>query len=656
MWRLSIRCLLLCAAFTLLGLPGRLAQAAEVPANSPMRGAQAQDRVSATVRAKDPSQNANASAAGKSDSKRSPAKDAQTQRVRELIYFFRTYRVFCRDEEWAQTIRELAKIGNDAVPELVAELDRTDRDATLRSLAFSLRAIGDPRAVPALIRAIPKALRPPGSDCGVSVADPDLRAFMLAHQDYKDDRATHVACGRPVNEILSALERITKHQEPPDVGEKDPLRHVFLGGNAEQQAQQRALFDQRQNRWQVWWSEHWQEFVTRQELRWVELPKRDQDLVERAGLARFGPLFPTGAQARLGPVRMLRLTRSIYWNGKSHLDFDTGRVFQQYEGITTAYWGQPADFGARITTWHRHHGIDVQCQGPADGLDLQLWLIDDSRWDTLEAEIRIEEPLKLGREATSSLSRFEKHWTDFRFDKPATFLFTTREGGRGVVQVFPRDIDADRYRLRYRMWLPAEAKSTAVPPVAQSGADTRTAKSPGTPFGKIVTTTLELPAAGRECLLDLETGKTAVPPKILNPDELADGSSLPRNERFTRWCRDQGIDVFGGVTTTESGIPIGKGAAGPARQFSLIGLDMIEARILPETFVELTVEDAREILERMPEQRSKTAWMMIDFQLAEHPDTFAFKTREGAVGLLQMEATDEQAGKLTIRYRLEPRD
>ena len=112
----------------------------------------------------------------------------RTQRVRELIYFFRTYRVFCRDEEWARTIRELATIGKAAVPELVAELDRTDRDATIRSLAFCLRAIGDPRAVPALIRAIPKALRPPGSDCGVIIADPDLRTFMQAHQNHKDER------------------------------------------------------------------------------------------------------------------------------------------------------------------------------------------------------------------------------------------------------------------------------------------------------------------------------------------------------------------------------------------------------------------------------------------------------------------------------------
>jgi hypothetical protein len=647
-------------AFMLLSPPASMPQAADQQADSPRLGVHAHGNAPATIQAKNPTQDAVTRAAGTPDPKQSPRPDDQTQRVRELIYFFRTYRVFCRDEEWAQTIRELARIGKAAVPELVAELDRTDRDATLRSLAFTLRAIGDPRAVPALIRAIPKALRPPGSDCGVFIADPDLRTFMLAHQNYKDDQAKHVACGRPVNEIISALERITRHRQPPDVGDNDPLRHVFLGGTPEQQAQQRSGFEQRQKLWQAWWSKNRQDFVTLEELQSVELPKRDQDLVEMAGIARFGVPFPTGAQVRLGPVRMLRLTQSVYWNGKSHLDLDTGRVFGQYEGMQKTDWGPPAEFGSRSNTWYRQNSIDIRCQGSVDGVDLQLWLIDDSRWDTIDAEIQKGQPLQLGREATSSLMRFEKTWTDFKPGELATFLFLTREGGRGIVQVFPKDLDADRFRVRYRMWSTAQALSAAPPAAARPLAHAPRAKSPGTPFAKAVTTTLETPAPGREFLLNLKTGRRAVPPEFLKPDEIAETSSFSRNERFIRWCRDQGIDVFSNLSRTSGAMPAGM-AAKPApagREFlvSLIGPDMIERCIVPQSFDELTVEEAREILDRLPEQKSPTASMTTDAQLVERPDTFAFKTREGLVGLMQIQLVEKEAGKLTIRYRLERRD
>jgi hypothetical protein len=642
------------------GLAYGMARPAGLVVDSSGCGAHVDGNESRASQANDPSQRALTQGAGTTDAKQSPQAVDQTQRARELIYYFRNYRVFCRDEEWAQTIRELATIGKAAIPELVAELDRTDRDATLRSLAFSLRAIDDPRAVPALIRAIPKALRPAGSDCGVNIADPDLRAFMLAHQNYKGDKETYVAVGRPVNEIIPALERITKHREPPDVGEHDPLRHVFLGGTPDQQAQQQALFEQRQKRWQAWWSAHWREFVTQEELHSVELPKRERDLVELAGVARYGALFPTGARVRLGPVRRLRLTQSIYANGKSHLDFDTGRVFAQYEGMKTTDWGQSDEFGSRISRWYRQNGIDVRCQGSIEGVDLQLWLIDDGRWDTLEAEIQKDQALELGREATSYLARFEKTRTDFRYDELATFLFTTRGGGRGIVQVFPKDEDADRIRLRYRMWLTEEARPTNLAPVGEAAAVPRSAKSPGTPFAKTITTTLELPAEGREFLLDLETGRKAVPPKFLSPDEIANATSLPRNEQFSRWCRDQGIDVFGYVDPAETEVA---GAAAPVRKFArsdslfgLIGLDTIEARILPETFEELTVEDTREILARMPESKPRAAWMTVSFELAERPTTYAFKTREGTVVLLQIEAAENEAGKLRIRYRLAHRD
>jgi hypothetical protein len=112
------------------------------------------------------------------DRGKAPAKTTQSdadvqQRVRELVYVLRHYRVHVRVEEWVGALRELIRIGKPAVPELVAELDRTDRVTTVRGLAFTLRGIGDRRAVPALIRALGKKNIDEGfGDDGVSVLDP----------------------------------------------------------------------------------------------------------------------------------------------------------------------------------------------------------------------------------------------------------------------------------------------------------------------------------------------------------------------------------------------------------------------------------------------------------------------------------------------------
>lgn len=162
------------------------------------------------------------------------------------IYLLRQHRVFERTDEWASAIRELTEIGPAALPELVRELETTDRDNTLRALAFTLRAIGDRRAVPHLILAIPKTLRPrgSGSDCGCIVTDQELFAFMSLH-DRSPGEGKHFSYGRPVNEILDTLEKLTGHGEPPGDGQRDDLRHVFLGGSDVEQAAQRKRFADR---------------------------------------------------------------------------------------------------------------------------------------------------------------------------------------------------------------------------------------------------------------------------------------------------------------------------------------------------------------------------------------------------------------------------
>src|SRR5438445_767942 len=85
--------------------------------------------------------------------------------------------VFDDIETYTAQIKELVEIGKPAVPALAAALDRATKETPMRLLPFTLRAIGEPRAVPALIRAVPRTLLPPASDCGMSVRDAELPKF-----------------------------------------------------------------------------------------------------------------------------------------------------------------------------------------------------------------------------------------------------------------------------------------------------------------------------------------------------------------------------------------------------------------------------------------------------------------------------------------------
>src|SRR5262245_43202133 len=126
-------------------------------------------------------------------------------------------------DPWAMRIKGLVEQGPDAVPDLIAELDATDNDMMLRTLGFVLRAIGDKRAVPALIRALPKTLRKPGSDMGLRAEDMELLDFMQKHDLNKDDRGGMYSFGRPVREIGGALAKLTGANQ-----REEELYHTFL--------------------------------------------------------------------------------------------------------------------------------------------------------------------------------------------------------------------------------------------------------------------------------------------------------------------------------------------------------------------------------------------------------------------------------------------
>ncbi|MGC8644511.1 MAG: hypothetical protein ACP5XB_32000, partial [Isosphaeraceae bacterium] len=81
--------------------------------------------------------------------------------------------------------------------------------------------------------------------------------------------------------------------------------------------------------------------------------------------------------------------------------------------MKTADWGRHPDVVERRLAWFRRNGIDAHCLSFVRDVDLQLWLVDNSRWGTLESEIRKDEPLRLGQEASETLLRFDETAFDF---------------------------------------------------------------------------------------------------------------------------------------------------------------------------------------------------------------------------------------------------
>ena len=114
---------------------------------------------------------------------------AENERIAAALVVLRSCDMGDKDDGYPKeyAIRELIRIGKPAVARLADELDRTESNHDLRDFGFVLRGIGDPRAVPALIRAIPRLAQPVGSDCGYEIKnDPELLKFMQENDNTRE--------------------------------------------------------------------------------------------------------------------------------------------------------------------------------------------------------------------------------------------------------------------------------------------------------------------------------------------------------------------------------------------------------------------------------------------------------------------------------------
>ncbi|QEH35101.1 hypothetical protein OJF2_36460 [Aquisphaera giovannonii] len=362
------------------------------------------------------------------------APEPAPEEVRQAIVALRNTDI-ANSKGWATASRTLTRIGKAAVPPLIEELERTTADRPLRTLGFTLRAINDPRAVPALIRAIPRTLMPPGSDFGLRMDDPELLAFLRKHDLDEEDRGDGFHLGRSYREITGALHAITGRRF-----NEDELNFISLSGTPKQQWLQRWLFHGLASRWALWWKKNWRTFTDDPAYSKISLPLLP-DAPPVAAIAAEQP-FPTGENVRatgshanviLGPPQAEK-------NYRAFKDLDTGREIRWPAELPEAAAGaEVAAFAARENFDLR--GVEYEPPGSdrphfaLQGLGMRAWQVGNDLYGRIEADLRAGKVPDLDRPAGEMLVDLDPATGAYHPENKATFLFVTREGTTGILQL-----------------------------------------------------------------------------------------------------------------------------------------------------------------------------------------------------------------------------
>jgi len=337
-------------------------------------------------------------------------------------------------ELWCLLMRELVAVGNKAVPQLCAELDQTTDDRLLRRLAFALRAIGDARAVPALIRAIPKTLLPSSSDYGLNVSDKELMDFMQTHDLDQGKRKQYFDLGRPVREIISALHDLTG-QNFDDA----ELFGMSLSEDPRRQVMQRRIYWRQAQRWQTWWEANCRKFTKDAAYQTVNLNVDDEPLPPASqALGPTARLFGEITGAVLSPAIEQGLYAGYFY------DLDTGRQPNWPAGIPR---DDAAGDAAQLANWASQSGVDLMCvtRRSPDGtatyvlraLGMKVWEISPRDLRNLDRLIAAG-TLPEGRPVGELLMHYDTQSRQFVSDADAAFLYVTREGNMGLIQTTDR--------------------------------------------------------------------------------------------------------------------------------------------------------------------------------------------------------------------------
>jgi hypothetical protein len=359
-----------------------------------------------------------------------------SERTDQILAEFRKLNYTVDETElWCTLMRELVAIGPEAVPRICDELDRTTDDRTLRRLAFALRAIDDARAVPALIRAIPRSLQPSSSDYGLDVKDAGLMAFVQAN-DLNNGTARYFDLGRPPREIFGALHKLTR-QDLQD----EELYSICRSDDQRRSILQRQIYTRQAERWAAWWEANWRTLTQDTSYQKVGVSGTDEPLPPAPDLANLKVRLGDG-DGMQGEILSPAAQAGRY--ADHFIDLDTG--YEPHWPKEIAKDEAKLD-AKRLAEWAAKNGADLMCitYRAADGTEtyvlkgfaLKAWEISPRELRNLD-KLLSDNKWPRGREVGDLLMHYDPIAKQFVPEANAAFLFQTREGNLGLIEITDR--------------------------------------------------------------------------------------------------------------------------------------------------------------------------------------------------------------------------
>ncbi len=290
------------------------------------------------------------------------------------------------------------------------------------------------------------------------------------------------------------------------------------------------------------------------------------------------------------------------------IDLDTGRLFTPPADL------KPGDGTGDAKVWYVRNGIDAMGNTKPGieglvGVDVFVLPVSNDRWNSIT---------HADWEALRSAN------TEWRVEAmpgagslPATFLFKTREGGIGILQILGLNFNPLGVRIRYKLLQPAHPTPTSF----NAG------------FGPVIERVVNGSGAeaGNQGLNFRSGALVSIPER-----------ELDNNELRMQWITNHAVDL----------LVVNKGGA----KWNLVGPELKVARLAEGQWDQATPEELRRALAAVV-MDTEDGWPFhaIHDRL-EQPLTFAFQAGSGTIGLLQLTGFTEKPRGVKLRYKVVQED